>query len=189
VNNPRNFNWLDRLKRLARHKLHIPMTRSTHSPAHIARGVAVGVVWASTPIFGLQMISVFLTWVVARKLFGWDFSLVNGLAWTWATNAFTIIPSFYIFWLTGQVMLGRFDDLTGYSSFKSIVDNWNVQGSDLFETSTNRFIALFDTVGLPLTIGCIPWAIICSWVAYKLSYRFVATYRKRRTECMVRSRT
>lgn len=182
--NPRNFSWFERLKRLARYRLHIPMKRSAHPPEHIARGVMIGVVWAVTPIFGLQMVSVFITWIAARKLFGWDFSLVNGLAWTWATNAFTIIPAFYVFWLTGQIMLGRFDDLTGYAGFKSVIARWDVPGADFFDTVVNRFSALFDAVGLPLTIGCLPWAVLLGWLAYRLSHGFVVSYRRRRAERM-----
>ena len=182
--NLRRFGWFERVKRIARYRLHIPLKRSTLPPEHLARGVMVGVIWASTPIFGLQMAAVFTTWLVARKLFSWDFSLINGLAWTWATNAFTIIPAFYVFWLTGQIMLGRFNDLTGYSSFKTIVEGWHVEGMGWIEGLMHKFNALFDTIGLPLTLGCIPWAVLLGWIAYRLTYRFVIGYRQARAERM-----
>lgn len=184
VVSPRKFGWVERLRRLARYRLHIPLKRSKQPPEHLARGVMVGVIWALTPIFGLQMVSVFVTWIVARKLFSWDFSLVNGLAWTWATNAFTIVPAFYVFWLTGQMMLGRFNDIAGYESFKAIVAGWDADGTGFVDVTLNRFAALFDTVGLPLTIGCLPWAVFLGWLSYRLTHQFVIRYRHRRNERM-----
>ena len=62
--------------------------------------------WAMTPFFGIQMALVMGTWLVTKKIFNWDFSIVNGLAWTWVTNVFTLLPVFYMFFLTGNLMLG-----------------------------------------------------------------------------------
>jgi hypothetical protein len=181
----RNFSLIERLKRLVRYRLHIPLKRSRHPPEHLARGVMIGVVWALTPIFGLQMVSVFVTWVVARKLFNWDFSLINGLAWTWTTNAFTIVPAFYVFWLTGQIMLGRFDDLTGYQSFRTIVEGWSASDGDgVIAATLHQFTALFGTVGIPLAIGCLPWAAVLGWLSYRLTHQFIVRYRRRRAERM-----
>ena len=64
-----------------------------------------------------QMGLAFAAWVVARRLFKWDFSLIQGLAWTWTTNVFTAAPCYYTFFLTGQILLGRWDDLSGYDPF------------------------------------------------------------------------
>jgi uncharacterized protein len=185
VTAPRKFGWFETVRRIVRYRLHIPLKRSRHPPEHLARGVMVGVIWAMTPIFGLQMVSVLLTWIVARKLFNWDFSLVNGLAWTWTTNAFTIIPAFYMFWITGQVMLGRFDDLTGYQSFKDITAGWSADAhAGFIEATLHQFSALFDTVGVPMAIGCVPWAAALGWISYRLTLQFVIRYRRQRAERM-----
>ena len=174
----RKYGWFERLERLIRYRLHIPLKRSVHSLAHTARGVMIGVIWALTPLFGVQMIGVFGTWIAARKLLKWDFSLLNGMAWTWTTNVFTVIPAYYVSYLTGQVMLGRFNHLSGYDNFTNILKlleegDWQAMASD---------------IGLPLAIGWIPWAILSGWVAYILSYKFVVRYRAQRKVNMQRAK-
>ena len=89
----RRYTWAEGLRRLARYRLVVPLRRSIHSPEHTARGVMVGMVWAMTPTVGLQMPLVFVTWLVARRLFRWDFSVVIGMVWTWTTNLVTLVPA------------------------------------------------------------------------------------------------
>ena len=98
----RNFSRWERLKRASRFKLVIPLKRSVHAPEHIARGVAVGLAWALTPTVGIQMAFCFVTLVIARRIFKWEFHLLVSLAWTWFTNVITLLPSYYLFFLTGQ---------------------------------------------------------------------------------------
>lgn len=172
--------WFERLKRVARYRLHIPMKRCRHAPEHVARGVMVGVICAMTPFFGAQMLLVLAVWIIARNLFTWDFSLVNGLAWTWSTNVFTVIPAYYLFWLTGQVFLGRFDDLTGYDSFKSIFDAWNASGTSYQDAVSYGVNEFFWKWAVPLSIGCVPWAVLSGWLSYRLSLQFVTRYRHQR---------
>lgn len=74
--------WHDRLRRLLRYRLLIPIKRSQHPPEYTARGVAVGVLWALTPTIGIQMLLCLVTWVVARRLAKWDFSVIVAMAWT-----------------------------------------------------------------------------------------------------------
>ena len=173
------YGFFERLVRLARYRLQIPMKRSSHPPEHVARGVMVGTMWAITPFFGAQMICVLCTWFAARKLFSWDFSLLNGLAWTWTTNAITIIPTYYVCWLTGKSMLGEFNDLTGYESFKTLVETDTSHGES-WSGYISTIEAVAATWGLPMAIGSIPWAIFFGWLAYRLSLQFVVRYRHRR---------
>ena len=167
--------------RLARYRLQIPMKRSSHPPEHVARGVMVGTMWAITPFFGAQMICVLFTWFAARKLFAWDFSLVNGLAWTWTTNAVTIIPTYYVCWLTGKTMLGEFNDLTGYESFKVLFEE-NTGGAEGWSGFVGAIEAVATTWGIPMAIGSVPWALVFGWLAYRLSLQFVRRFRRRRHE-------
>jgi len=182
----REFSWLERLNRVIRYRLHIPMKRSRHSPEFIARGVMVGMVWAMTPIIGLQMMAVFGTWLFTRKVFSWDFSLVNGLAWTWTTNVFTAIPVFYIFYITGQAMLGRLDDISGYENFRTAFEFADGTGTGFWDVVSGWFAGLAVGLGLPMTVGCIPWAILSGWLAYRMSLRFVVRYRVLRAQRMKR---
>ena len=165
---------------MLRYRLVIPLKRSRHAPEHTARGVMIGVGWAMTPTVGIQMPIVFANWVITRKLFNWDFHLLNGLAWTWLSNIFTLPPLYYLFIITGQFMLGRFDDLAGYEAFLKLIDGWqNVSLSD-WEATSGWFSTILKGPGAAMIVGCIPWAILSGWVSYIWSLAFVRRYRARK---------
>ena len=173
--------WLTRLERLIRYRLQVPMQRSRKSPEHVARGVMIGTVWACSPVFGLHMLGVFLTWLATSKLFGWRFSLINGLAWTWTTNVFTVIPCYYVFFLTGQFMLGRFaHGAQGGEGFDALTAQIRTEHTDLWDAIVLWFESLVSNVGLPLAVGWIPWSIGLGWLAYRISYGFVVRHREHR---------
>ena len=73
-------NLWQNLGRICRYRLVIPILRSPHPPEYKARGVAVGTAWAMTPLVGIQMYLVFMTWLISKKVFKWNFSLPLGLA-------------------------------------------------------------------------------------------------------------
>ena len=165
-----------------RYKLIIPLKRSKQSPKYTARGVMVGMFWAMTPFFGIQMALVVATWLITSKFFRWNFSLINGLAWTWVTNIFTLLPVFYLFFITGNLMLGVSGNISGYEQF---VDVWNSS----FDSTANGWGAVrhwFETMingwGTPMLLGSVPWAIFSAWAAYVLRLKFVTDYQKRRAE-------
>jgi uncharacterized protein (DUF2062 family) len=163
--------------RVIRFRLVVPILRSQHSPEHTARGVMIGLICACLPSPVGQMGIAFAAWVVARRLFHWDFSLIQGIAWTWATNVFTAPPVYYFFFLTGQILLGRWDDLSGYTTFV-----------EAFTTAMSSETGLFDALlavgklvvlewGLAMWVGSIPWAVLLGWIGYRVSLRFVIAYR------------
>lgn len=174
----RKYGYFESFLRLLRYKLIIPMKRAKNPPEYIARGVMIGVLWAMTPTIGIQMVLVLFTWMIMTRYFNWHFSLINGLAWTWVTNVVTMVPVYYIFLITGQLLLGRYDDL---SNFKDFEDLWLVAVNPemgFFEMLGNWFAVLFEGWGVPMLIGSLPWCLITSVLAYHLSYRFVVNYRK-----------
>ena len=113
----RDFSLWERLSRLARHRLVVPIKRSPHPPEHTARAVMFGVFWAMTPLVGVQMYLVFFTWLACRRSEKLNFSLIIGLAWTWISNVFTMWPLYYVFYVTGKFLLGRLDTASGYEGF------------------------------------------------------------------------
>ena len=169
-----------RLARAIRFRLVVPMMRSQHSPEHTARGVMIGLICACIPSPVGQMGLAFAAWVVARRLFKWDFSLIQGLAWTWTTNVFTAAPCYYTFFLTGQILLGRWDDLTGYDSFVQAFSNI-VYGDAGFIDGIYDLakVAVLDW-GLAMYVGAVPWAAFLGWLGYRLGLRFVIAYRAAR---------
>lgn len=171
--------WCERLGRIVRYRMVIPLRRSIHPAEHSARGVAVGLAWGLTPTVGIQMIFAFVTWVIARYLFNWNFSLILAVAWTWATNVVTLVPCYFLFYMTGQIMLGRFDDLSGYSEFGRLLESMMVNDTTLsyLKVIWVYTIAIYKAWGLPLVIGCLPWSVLGAWLGYVLSLRFIKGHR------------
>jgi len=171
--------WWVRLCRNIRYRLVIPLQRSIHPPEHSARGVAVGLAWGLTPTVGIQMIFCFITWVIGRRFSRWDFSLILAIAWTWTTNVVTLVPCYYLFYMTGQIMLGRFDDLSGYGEFIKLFDSQMIDDPKMghLESIWAHTVMLFEGWGLPLAIGCLPWSAFGAWAGYVWSLRFIIGHR------------
>jgi uncharacterized protein (DUF2062 family) len=172
------------LERVLRFRLVVPIKRSRHSPEHTARGVMIGLIVACLPVPAGQMAIAFAVWVIARRLLKWDFSAIQGVAWTWVTNVFTSPPCYYGFFVTGQMMLGRWHDIGGYESF--------VQA---FTTAMSGEAGLLDKLqavgkvvvlewGLAMWVGAVPWAALLGWLGYRLALRFVVAYRHARARRM-----
>ncbi len=176
--------WLSQMQRLLRYRLTVPMMRARHSPEHAARGSFIGLFWAFTPSVGIQMPLVLITWIIARRFFKWDFNLVLGIAWTWTTNAVTALPCYYVFYLTGQIMFGRWGRLSGFESFRLM---WNgiftAEQTFLEQMQALAEVLILDW-GITMLVGSIPWAILTGWLGYRYTLKFVRAYRHAREERM-----
>ncbi len=170
-------------KRYTRYKLVVPMKRSPHSPEYTARGVAMGVFWGLTPLMGVQMPVVTVCWLVAKLHPKLDFHLIMGLIWVWTSNVFTIIPMYYSFYVTGQVMLGRIDNLSGYDSFAEAFNLERWTGGNFWEVIGAYLAYAWDTFGLPLAIGWTPYALAFTVISYHVSVRVL---HKRRAKMAAR---
>lgn len=153
------------------------MFRSPHSPEHTARGVANGVFWGLTPTIGLQTGAMVVTWFAARKLLGKDSSLLQAFVWVWVNNPITVLPMYYAFYVTGLWMMGDPEAVTGYDRF-----------GELFQRPEAswfaRVRAVGESVGIPLLLGCLPYAAAGSM----LSYRWAMAVVRRRRERLARKR-
>jgi uncharacterized protein (DUF2062 family) len=161
------------LRRWFRFRLLIPVFRSPHSPQYTALGVANGVFWGLTPTIGLQTVEILSTWFVARTLFRRDSSVVQALIWVWVNNPLTMIPMYYVFYLTGVWMMG---DATLAKDYAPFVDLWtNIAEGNWFA----RLVALTWDVGIATLVGCIPYAFVGSAISYRWALAVVRA-RKRR---------
>jgi len=174
------------LGRLIRYRLHIPMLRSAHPPEHTARGVMMGLIWAFVPLFGIQMGGVLVTWMIASRFVGWQFALIPAIAFTWVTNILTIVPVYYVYYITGQVMLGHWSDIAGYEAFAALFASSAPAGAGFFEAVWAWIETLLTYWGLPIVLGSIPWTIAIAAAGYKSSLNLVRAYRRRRAERMAR---
>lgn len=173
----KNISFLSKILRLVKMKLIVPILRSPGPPEYIARASMVGLVWAMTPLVGIQMYMVFMTWLIAKKL-KYSFSLPIGLAWTWVTNIFTMGPVYYIFYETGKLMTGK-DHSLGYSAFQQILTPF--KGDLCFLEAVKMFFnVLLKDWGFLMTVGCIPWAIFGGWFGYKITLKWIKSRDKRR---------
>lgn len=165
--------WWESFNRLIRMRLILPLKRSIEDPVILSRGVLVGVMWAFTPLVGIQMTTVLITWIIVKRYFKWSFSLPIAIAFTWLTNVFTMIPVYYVFYVTGKIMLMDWGHISGWDSVKIIT-------VDVFfgDYSTWESIKLFGQIllkdwGLAMAVGCIPWSIGLGWLSYKWSLAYL----------------
>jgi len=176
----RGSGFWNRLARAVKFRLVVPLMRSRHTPEYSARGTAIGLAWAMTPTVGIQMPLVLVTWLIARRFPRWDFSLILGLAWTWVTNVFTALPCYYLFYVTGRTMLGRWDEDSGYERF---LDLWHGFFRD-DQTLDQQVAAMFDVLvrdwGIAMWVGCIPWSALLAFLGYRWSLKFIHAYRHAR---------
>jgi uncharacterized protein len=168
---------LTSVARTIRYRLIIPLFRSPHPPEFTARGVAVGVFWGFTPLVGVQSFIIAGLWLFARR-FRWEFSLLQGLAWTWISNVFTMLPLYYAFYVTGMLLLGDAQGAAGYEAF---LDLWRRAAENAPEPHfVKRVVSSVRVLGIPTLLGCLPWAIAGAWIAYHWSYRISARRQRKR---------
>lgn len=166
--------------RLSRLKLLIPLKRSPHSAEYSARGVAVGMFWALTPLVGIQMYLCLMTWLLAKQTSSLRFSLVIACAWTWVSNVFTMLPMYYGFYITGQIMIGNWDNISGYDTFIRSFDFAFADNVGFWDSMLELMALLAREVGVAMGVGCLPYAIIGGWLSYDISLKYIRGRRIRR---------
>ena len=166
----RHHTFWEKIKRVCKYRLLIPLLRSPHPPKYKALGVSIGVAWAMTPGVGLQMDLVFMTWLTMKKIFKRDFSLVLGLAYTWITNVFTMIPIYYVFYVTGQIIMNR--PITRYTDLKDTMKAVFFADYTFWEKIVASGKLLLQDWGLGMAVGCLPWALVFGVGSYYLTMRY-----------------
>ncbi len=168
----KKYSLWSKFLRLLRLKLIIPMMRIKLPPKVKAIGVAIGLFWAMTPLIGIQMWLVFMTWFIFKKLLNINSSLVLAVAWTWVTNVFTMIPVYYIFYLTGQLLQGNLNNITGYSGLTTIIKDAFMKDMSFWDKWILIFKILLNDWGVSMVIGCIPWAVGSAIIGYRFTLKF-----------------
>ena len=174
------------LSRIIHEKLIEPLRQSRHAPEYTARGVMCGLLVALTPTVGVQMPIVFGIWLVLRRVRpAWDFNLVVALAWTWVTNVATAPPLYYLYIVTGRLMMGRWEDMQGYGVFSERLAATLPADAGWLEAAWLFVVNLFEIFGIPMFVGCLPWMVLGAWAGYVWSLgvlRQLARARARRAE-------
>ena len=181
----------EKTKRFLCLKLVIPLKRSDASAVFGARGVMIGLMWAMTPLVGIQMTTVLITWAIARKIFKWDFSLPIALTFTWVTNVFTMWPIYYIFYASGKILMGDIAGINAYDSFIATAHSafaGSVSPLEIGKAIMLFIGLLFKDWGTAMVVGCLPWALICGTVGYFWTYKWLVRYHARRANAEERRR-
>ncbi len=162
-------------------RLIIPVLRSPEAAEYTARGVFIGLLVALTPTVGLQMVIVAGVWAIVRVLRpSWDFNVVIGMIWTWLTNVFTAPPIYYAFLVTGEGMLGRWGETGGYAIFQERLVKLLQTDVTFLESLLVYVVGIFEAWGMPMMIGCVPWAIGGAFLGYWWSLRLIYRFQNRR---------
>jgi len=158
----------------------IPIFRSHHTAEYTARGVANGVFWGLTPSVGLQTIAIVATWVILRKALRRDSSLVQAFIWVWVNNPITMIPLYYVFYVTGLWLTDDAAEAAGYTAF---VDLWSANAGARWWA---RVTGILTAIGVPLVIGAVPYAVVGAAFSYRWT---ISLIRRRRLRLAGRSET
>jgi uncharacterized protein (DUF2062 family) len=161
------------LIRAARYRFVIPIFRSRHPPEFTAGGVANGVFWALTPSVGIQSLAILASWFVARTALRRDSSLLQAFIWAWINNPLTMIPMYYIFYVTGLLLLGQGGESTGYAVFASV---WDASSSVPW---FDRLASIGRAIGVPTVLGSLPYAVAGGLISYRWALRMVRRRRER----------
>ena len=172
----KRHSWLQNWQRLLKKRLLVPLVRSPHPPEYLATGAAIGTMWAMTPLVGIQMWLVSMTWLFYKKVLKQSFSLPVGLAFTWLTNVFTMVPVYYVFYVTGQMILGNWDSINAYSDLKQKISEMFLPDMSFTEECLKIFELIVKDWGLAMIVGCLPWMVFGYWLANKLTIQFIKNY-------------
>jgi len=87
-----------------------------------------------------------------------------------------MVPLYFGFLVTGRLMMGHQESLPGYETFSNELMAALAVQTDGLSGLWQQTVNLFDLYGVPMLVGCVPWALIGGWI----SYVWTAAYLRRR---------
>ncbi|MFD2204984.1 DUF2062 domain-containing protein [Kiloniella antarctica] len=176
------------LLRLLYFRLVIPVLRSVDQPETVARGVMVGLVLGMTPTVGIQLYTVFIAWWFCRYVVGWHFSLIIAMGWSWLSNPLTMIPLYYLYYITGRILLLDFDGEQDFESFSRMMAEKLTLEGGVWETVVEVFRFMLEQVGTSIFVGFIPYSLGLGILGYWLSFKYATRYAEARKVRLADSR-
>jgi hypothetical protein len=117
-----------------------------------------------------------------------SFNPLLAMGWTWVTNVFTLAPFYYLFLVTGELMLGRWGE-TSYDAFAAHLSSLLATDVVWYDALWVYAVEIFKTWGVPMFVGSLPWAIVSAWVGYRWSLRLSHSLVERRSRRKARARS
>jgi uncharacterized protein (DUF2062 family) len=163
------------LRWLKLHILHI-----NDSPARIARGVAIGIFIAWTPMIGFHIVMTLAASFLLRA------NKVAALVAIWINNPFTIVPMFYPGYRLGHRIVGvvRPEAASSMADMKELIERFTSARD--FLTNFHRLdfwhevLDLLVKIGVELWIGCLILGTIAAVLGYFAAYGFVIWHRQKK---------
>ena len=149
---------LGAMVRLVYERMVRPILQLNDSPHSISLGITLGLFVGLTPTVGIQMVVVVIFGTLIRA------NRLAAVCVVWISNVFTVVPLYYLFYLTGIVLLGR-ESMT-YAELSEIVAPSKDRSAWEYVTH------IFDELGWPLWIGSLLIATVASVPTYFLCFRF-----------------
>lgn len=140
--------------------------KKERTPNYVALTVCVGVVAGLAPIIG-QAYLCLLIWIIFR-FFKIRFNLIASCALTFISNPFTTPFLFYLFYITGQMLLG--ENTIPFTNFVSQL-NATFKDEYSFQILKETLSNLFHGIAKPMFVGYIPWGIVGGALGYLLGYK------------------
>ena len=160
-------------------KLTNPIKHSKAAPRYFARASFFGLLIGLTPTVGIQIPFLIVFWgVVRRFLPKYDFSIMLATAWTLLTSAATLPFFYYLFIITGRFMLGGNGEVSVFSEIQKKFEVMSSQEFSILERFYAYSLSLLEYFGLPLFVGCVPWAIAGATLGYLWTFWLVKKVRE-----------
>ena len=157
------------------------MLQSEAPTAQVGLGAAIGMFVGLTPTMGIQMYLVAAIWLVCRYLLRLRFNLAIAVAMVWISNPITVLPIYYVFFLTGELFLKLGDGsahLMDFAAFREAVANAGADAAASWLTKlVQGAVLLFWTFGWPMIVGSLVWAIPFSLATYPATTYALGRYR------------
>lgn len=166
------------IRKLYKYILKTFKDKKNKSPAYMGRTFCVGFIAGINPFWGQSLIC-FILWSIIDRVFKLRFNLIIACLLTFISNPLTTPIMFYIFYITGQLMLGEasIPFATFVNEIKALLIE-DFSADHLIETLT----LLLKGIGKPILIGNIPWTVIVGIFGYYLGYRISIRLRKQRNK-------
>ncbi len=147
-----------------------------HAPEYIARGAGIGLFVSFTPTVGIQIPILIGLRVVLKGV--WPYHLPIALLTTLPTNALTIPFLYYLYVVTGRILLGRTENLRGFEVFTARLDRTGMDHLPWYESLWQSAYTLLSEFGLPLFVGSLPWAVAVGVGGYYFTLKIVSKRRQ-----------
>ena len=156
--------WWSSPRALVRHIL--CLDDSHHS---IAMGTTVGMFIGMTPTVGIQMVIVIFVALLTKRFF--EFNRVAALVTVYISNPVTMIPIYYLDYKVGTIFFGG--DVT-QDEFAKILQY------ESFQEWWTTIVDLFVGIGVPLIVGSLVVASICSAITYPVMRSVLKTFPRKK---------